>query len=83
MKIGLTTLANLITMLLAGASLIVMGAVDVTQDGVKLSQIGDNIDVKVFMPLVLVGGLCLANLVTCHLLKHFLGKKLSALALVP
>jgi hypothetical protein len=79
MKIGLTTLANLITMLLAGISLIIMGSVDATRDGVKLSQVGNNLNVKIFLPLVLIVSLCLANLVTCYILQYFLGKKLSAL----
>jgi hypothetical protein len=79
MKVGINTLINLITMLLAVASLIVMKAVNVTKDGVKLSKVGNSLDIKVFMPLVLIGGLCLANLVTCHILKHFLGNKLSSL----
>jgi hypothetical protein len=76
---GLISLANLVTLLLAGTSLIVMNTVNVTKNGIKLSQVGDNTDVTIFMPLVLLGCLCLANLVTCHILKHFLDKRVCSL----
>jgi len=66
-------------MSLAIASLIVMGTVDVTQKGIKLSKVDENTDIKILMPIVLVGGLCLANLITSIVLCKVLGKTLSTL----